>query len=232
MCTGSFVKTLIAQAVYLMLCGIRLIPHGTRLARVCIFRYTSAGSCHGLISYGTRRPRACGIPCVSVTRVPAGRASRTHEGRVCRPPANWGPVCTAGAPSGTRLVRVSCGRANSAQVCTGTQRRPYSWGPSLRSACKLGAGVYRRPSPVYSSGPSLRRPRKLAAGVYRGTAPPVLVRAEFTDPLQTQRGCVPGASAAPARTGGDIAEACKLGPGACPKRRRPRTHPPRPCRIL
>ncbi len=167
MCTGSFVKTLIAQFIYLMLCGIRLIPHGTRLARVCIFRHTSASSCHGLISYGTRRPRVCGIPYVSATRVPAGDTLGTHEGRVCRPPANWGQVCTDKVPPGTRLPRVSCNRANSAQVCTGTQRRPYSRGPSLRIRCKLGAGVYRRPSPAYSWVPSLRRPCKLAAEVYR-----------------------------------------------------------------
>ena len=143
-CTGSLVKTLIAQLVYLMLCGIRLIPHGTRLTRVCIFRHTSASSCHGLISYGTRRPRVCGIPRVSATRVPAGRAPRTHEGRVCRPPASWGQACTARALPGTLLPRVSCGRANSRQECTGTQHCPYSWVPSLRRPCKLAAGVYRR----------------------------------------------------------------------------------------
>jgi len=125
-CTGPFVKTLIAQLIYLVLCGIRLISHGTRLARVCIFRYTWASSCHGWNSYGTRRPRVCGIPRVSAPRVPAGRASRTHEGRVCRPPANWGQACTAKAPPGTRPARVSCGRANSTQVCTGTQHRPHS----------------------------------------------------------------------------------------------------------
>ena len=125
-CTGPFVKTLIAQLIYLMLCGIRLISHGTRLTRVCIFRYTWASSCHGWNSYGTRRPRVCGVPCVPASRVPAGRASRTHEGRVCRPPANWGQACTAGAPPGTHLARVSCNRANSAQVCTGTQHRPHS----------------------------------------------------------------------------------------------------------
>ena len=125
-CTGPFVKTLIAQLIYLVLCGIRLISHGTRLARVRIFRYTWAGSCHGWNSYGTRRPRACGIPRVSAPRVPAGRASRTHEGRVCGPPANWGQTCAAKASSGTRLPRVSCNRANSRQVCTGTQHRPHS----------------------------------------------------------------------------------------------------------
>ncbi len=155
-CTGPFVKTLIAQLIYLMLCGIRLIPHGTRLARVRIFRYTWAGSCHGWNSYGTRRPRACGIPRVSAPRVPAGRASRTHEGRVCRPPANWGQACTAKAPPGTRPARVSCGRANSRQTCTGTQHRPYSRGPSSRRACKLAADVYRR-APRPGSPP--RRPR-------------------------------------------------------------------------
>ena len=95
-------------------------------------------------------------------------------------------------PPGTRLARVSCNRANSRQECTSAQHCPYSWGPSLRSACKLGAGVYRRLSPVYSSGPSLRRPCKLAAGVYRRRASTVLVRAEFTPALKTRRGCVPG----------------------------------------
>ena len=122
-CTGPFVKTLIAQLIYLVLCGIRLIPHGTRLTRVCIFRYTWAGSCHGWNSYGTRRPRVCGIPCVPASRVPAGCDLRTHEGRVCRPPANWEPTCTAGAPPGTRPTRVSCGRANSRQKCTGAYRQ-------------------------------------------------------------------------------------------------------------
>lgn len=170
-CTGSFVKTLIAQVIYLVLCGIRLIPHGTRLGRVCIFRYTSASSCHGWNSYGTRRPRVCGVPYATAPRVPAGRAPRTHEGRVCRPPASWGQACTAKAPPGTRLARVSCGRANSRQKCTGTQRRPYSWGPSLRSACKLAVDVYRRAACPYSSGPSLRRPCKLGPEVYRRRAP-------------------------------------------------------------
>ncbi len=141
--TGPFVKTLIAQLIYLVVCGIRLIPHGTRLTRVCIFRYTWAGSCHGRNSYGTRRPRACGVPCVSAPRVPAGRAPRTHEGRVCGPPANWGRACAAGAPPGTRPARVSCNRANSRQECTGAQHRPHSRGPSSRRACKLAAEVYR-----------------------------------------------------------------------------------------
>ena len=146
-CTGPFVKTLIAQVIYLVLCGIRLIPHGTRLARVCIFRYTWAGSCHGWNSYGTRRPRVCGIPCVSATRVPAGCDLRTHEGRVCGPPANWGQTCTAGAPpvlvrpefragvqtrgrcvparstASTRLARVYAAPANSRQKCTGGVRQ-------------------------------------------------------------------------------------------------------------
>ena len=125
-CTGPFVKTLIARLIYLMLCGIRLIAHGTRLARVCIFRYTWASSCHGWNSYGTRRPRVCGVPCVSAPRVPAGRASRTHEGRVCRPPANWEQACAAKASSGTRLPRVSCNRANSRPTCTGAKHRPHS----------------------------------------------------------------------------------------------------------
>ena len=154
-CTGSFVKTLIAQLIYLMLCGIRLISHGTRQGRVCIFRYTWAGSCHGWNSYGTRRPRVCGIPRVSAPRVPAGRDLRTHEGRVCGPPANSGQACTAGAPPGTRPARVSCNRANSAQVCTDTQRRPYSWGPSLCRPCKLGPGVYRRRAPRHMWEPML-----------------------------------------------------------------------------
>ena len=69
-CTGPFVKTLIARLVYLVLCGIRLIPHGTRQGRVCIFRYTWAGSCHGWNSYGTRRPRVCGVPRVTSSCVP------------------------------------------------------------------------------------------------------------------------------------------------------------------
>ncbi len=119
-CTGPFVKTLIAQLIYLVLCGIRLIPHGTRLARVCIFGYTWAGSCHGWNSYGTRRPR------------------------VCRPPANWGQACTAGAPPGTRLPRVSCNRANSRQECTGTHRqrthgaRVYAGHVNSRQECTRG----------------------------------------------------------------------------------------------
>ncbi len=167
-CTGPLVKTLIAQLVYLVLCGIRLIAHGTRLTRVCIFRYTWAGSCHGWNSYGTRRPRVCGVPCVSAPRVPAGGMPGTLLPPVCGPPANWGQACAAGAPSGTRptrvscnradsrqectgayrkrtrLPRVSCNRANSRQECTGTQHRPYSSGPSSRTPCKLAAGVYRR----------------------------------------------------------------------------------------
>ena len=142
-CTGPFVKTLIAQLVYLVLCGIRLISHGTRLARVRIFRYTWAGSCHGWNSYGTRRPRVCGIPCVSASRVPAGGMTGTLLPPVYGTPANWGQACAAGAPPGTRPARVSCNRANSAQVCTDTQRRPYSWRPSLRTPCKLAAEVYR-----------------------------------------------------------------------------------------
>ena len=121
-CTGPFVKTLIAQLIYLMLCGIRLISHGTRLTRVCIFRYTWASSCHGWNVYGTRRPRVCGIPCVPASRVPAGCDLRIHEGRVCGPPANWGQACAAGAPPGTRLPRVSCNPANSGQECTGAVR--------------------------------------------------------------------------------------------------------------
>ena len=147
-CTGPFVKTLIAQVIYLMLCGIRLIQHGTRLTRVCIFRYTWASSCHGWNSYGTRRPRVCGIPCVSATRVPAGRAPRTHEGRVCGPPANWGQACTAKSPPGTRPARVSCNRANSAQVCTGAtlprtrEGRVYGLPANSASTC-TGPGAAR-----------------------------------------------------------------------------------------
>ena len=95
-CTGPFVKTLIARLVYLVLCGIRLIPHGTRLARVCIFRYTWAGSCHGWNSYGTRRPRVCGIPCVTSSRVPAGGMPGTLLPPVYGTPANWGQACAAG----------------------------------------------------------------------------------------------------------------------------------------
>ncbi len=97
-CTGPFVKTLIAQLIYLVLCGIRLIPHGTRLARVCIFRYTWASSCHGWNSYGTRRPRACVTPCVSAPRVPAGGMPGTLLPPVYGTPANWGQACAAGAP--------------------------------------------------------------------------------------------------------------------------------------
>ena len=195
MCTEPFVKTLIAQLIYLVLCGIRLITHGTRLTRVCIFRHTSAGSCHGKNSYGTRRPRVCGIPYVMASCVPAGRASRTHEGRVCGLPANWGQACTAGALPGTRLPRVSCNRANSRPTCTGAGPRPYSWGPSLWTHCKLGAGVYRCLSPAYSPGPSFVRACKLAADVYKRRTLPVLVAPEFADPLQTRGRSVPGADA-------------------------------------
>ncbi len=190
-CTGPFVKTLIARLVYLVLCGIRLIAHGTRLARVCIFRYTWAGSCHGWNSYGTRRPRVCGIPRVSATRVPAGRASRTHEGRVCRPPANWGRACTAKAPSGTHLARVSCGRANSAQECTGTGHRPHSRGPSLRRPCKLGAGVY----------PGLRPPPHAPGSSLRNRANWGRVRTRGAGAL--------------ARTRHDLARSCKLAADVC-----------------
>ena len=107
-CAGPFVKTLIAQLIYLVLCGIRLISHGTRLVRVCIFRYTWAGSCHGWNSYGTRRPRVCGVPRVSAPRVPAGRARYTS------------------APS----LRDPC------KLGVNVYRRPspaYSRGPSLRT---------------------------------------------------------------------------------------------------
>ena len=173
-CTGPFVKTLIARLVYLVLCGIRLIPHGTRLTRVCIFRYTWAGSCHGWNSYGTRRPRVCGIPCVSATRVPAGRAPRTHEGRVCGPPANWGRACTAGrlpaldrpefratvqtrgrsvpgcSVARTRGVRVYAGPASSRQKCTGgvrqgsRRRQPPPHGMRMRSSPGSKARVNTR----------------------------------------------------------------------------------------
>ncbi len=122
-CTGPFVKTLIARLVYLVLCGIRLIPHGTRLARVCIFRYTWASSCHGWNSYGTRRPRVCGIPCVSAPRVPAGGMPGTLLPPVYGTPANWGQACAAGAPP------------------------RYSPGPSFVQPCKLAAGVYRGATP-------------------------------------------------------------------------------------
>ncbi len=122
-CAGPFVKTLIAQLIYLMLCGIRLISHGTRLTRVCIFRYTSADSCHGWNSYGTRRPRVCGVPCVTSSRVPAGGMPGTLLPPVYGTPANWGQACAAGAPPGTRPARVSCGRANSARECTDAHRR-------------------------------------------------------------------------------------------------------------
>ena len=193
MCTEPFVKDLIAQLIYLVLCGIRLIPHGTRLTRVCIFRYTWASSCHGLISYGTRRPRVCGVPCVTASCVPAGRASRTHEGRVCRPPVSWGQACTAKAPPGTHLARVSCGRANSAQVCTGTQRRPHSWGPSLRRTCKLDADVYRQQTPPVLVRAELTDPLQTRGRSVPARCFPVLVGPEFATPLQTRHGCVPGA---------------------------------------
>ena len=170
-CTGPLVKTLIAQLVYLALCGIRLIAHGTRQARVCIFRYTWAGSCHGWNSYGTRRPRVCGVPYVSAPRVPAGRASRTHEGRVCRPPANWGQTCTAGAPPGTRPARVSCNRAISRPTCTGSGPRPYSRGPSLRRPCKLAVDVYRR-APRPGSPPRRPAPRPGARATDAGRSVP------------------------------------------------------------
>ena len=174
-----------------MLCGIRPIPHGTRLARVCIFRYTCASSCHGLISYGTRRPRACGIPCVMPSCVPVGRASRTREGRVCRPPANWGQTCTAGAPSGTHLARVSCGRASSVQVCTGAKHCPYSWGPSLRTRCELGVGAH----------PDLDRARTYPArpcGIMR-----------------TRRGCVPRPRPRPHAPGPTLRSLASSGRACC-----------------
>ena len=155
-CTGPFVKTLIAQLVYLVLCGIRLIPHGTRQGRVRIFRYTWAGSCHGWNSYGTRRPRVCGVPCVTSSRVPAGGMPGTLLPPVYGTPANWGQACAAGAPPGTRPARVSCNRAISRPTCTGTGHRPHSRGPSSRRACKLAADVYRR-APRPGSPP--RRPR-------------------------------------------------------------------------
>ena len=185
-CTGPFVKTLIAQLIYLVLCGIRLISHGTRLARVCIFRYTWAGSCHGWNSYGTRRPRVCGIPCVSATRVPAGRAPRTHEGRVCGPPANWGRACTAGRlpaldrpefratvqtrgrsvpgcnAARTREGRVCAGPANSRQECTGVLDAAKR-GSSNHGGFTAGAGRARRSWPRLSiqwgKAPA-RRPRR------------------------------------------------------------------------
>ena len=214
-CTGPFVKTLIAQLIYLMLCGIRLIAHGTRLTRVCIFRYTWAGSCHGWNVYGTRRPRVCGIPCVSASRVPAGRAPRTHEGRVCRPPANWGQACTAKAPPGTRPPRVSCNRANSAQVCTGTGHRPHSRGPSLRRPCKLAVDVYRRRAPAYSSGLSLRTRCKLGAGVYPGLRPPPHAPgSSLRNRANWGRVRTRGAGAL-ARTRHDLARSCKLAADVC-----------------
>ena len=138
-CTGPFVKTLIAQLIYLVLCGIRLISHGTRLARVCIFRYTWAGSCHGWNSYGTRRPRVCGIPYVSAPRVPAGGMPGTLLPPVYGTPANWGQACAAGAPPGTRLPRVSCNRANSRQKCTGAP--PPACRVGFRGAAIARVGV-------------------------------------------------------------------------------------------
>ena len=111
-------------------------------------------------------------------------------------------------------------------------RAGYTSRPSLQGACKLGAGVYRHAAP-----PALERPELTPPLQTRGRSVPtpiasVLVWPEFTDPLQTRRGCVPGASAAPARTGVELAESCELGPGAYPRRRRPRTHPDRPCGIV
>ena len=135
-CTGPFVKTLIAQLVYLVLCGIRLIPHGTRLTRVCIFRHTSAGSCHGWNSYGTRRPRVCGIPCVSATRVPAGRAPRTHEGRVCAGPANSRQECTGVLDAAKR------GSSNHGGFTAGAGRARRSW---PRLSIQWGKAPARRP---------------------------------------------------------------------------------------
>ena len=143
-CTGPFVKTLIAQLIYLMLCGIRLISHGTRLTRVCIFRYTWASSCHGWNSYGTRRPRVCGIPCVTSSRVPAGGMPGTLLPPVYGAPANWGQACTAGAPPGTREGRVCGPPANSRSMCTGallarTRRNPVCRGPASSQPTCTGA---------------------------------------------------------------------------------------------
>ena len=214
-CTGPFVKTLIARLIYLVVCGIRPISHGTRQGRVCIFRYTWAGSCHGWNSYGTRRPRVCGIPCVTSSRVPAGGMPGTLLPPVYETPANWGPTCTAGAPPGTRPTRVSCGRANSAQECTGTGHRPHSRGPSLRRPCKLAAGVYRRPSPAYSSGLSLRTRCKLGAGVYPGLRPPPHAPgSSLRNRANWGRVRTRGAGAL-ARTRHDLARSCKLAADVC-----------------
>ena len=173
-CTGPFVKTLIAQLIYLMLCGIRLISHGTRLARVCIFRYTSADSCHGWNSYGTRRPRVCGIPCVTSSCVPAGGMPGTLLPPVYGIPANWGQECTAKAPP------------------------LYSPGPSFVRACKLAADVYRHAAPPALERPEFTPPLQTRRRRVPTPIASVLTRPEFTDPLQTRGRSVPGAWCPPA----------------------------------
>ncbi len=66
----------------------------------------------------------------------------------------------------------------------------------------------------HSSGPSFVRACKLGSGAYPGLGRACTHPGRPCGILQTRRGCVPGASAAPARTRPDLAESCKLGPGA------------------
>ena len=177
-CTGPFVKTLIAQLIYLVLCGIRLISHGTRLARVCIFRYTWAGSCHGWNSYGTRRPRVCGIPCVTSSRVPAGGMPGTLLPPVYGAPANWGQACTAGAPPGTREGRVCGPPANSARVCTRNPSAVARTRTDLAESCELAADACRQPawrqlSTAFLTCPAAQGGRRSRP---HATAPPVPVQ--------------------------------------------------------
>ena len=201
-CTGPFVKTLIAQLIYLVLCGIRLIPHGTRLARVCIFRYTWAGSCHGWNSYGTRRPRVCGVPCVTSSRVPAGGMPGTLLPPVYGTPANWGQACAAGAPpvlvrpefratvqtrprrvparstARTREGRVYGAPASSARVCTRNPSAVARTRTDLAESCELAADVCRQPawrqlSTAFLTCPAAQGGRRSRP---HATAPPVPVQ--------------------------------------------------------
>ena len=128
----------------------------------CTSRPSLQGACklaahvYRLGTHG-RVPAMVGILMAHVGREFAGsRALRPHVYRreACpvhfcpqftRPPRTGGRRVPRGRPPGTRPTRVSCGRANSAQECTGTGHRPHSRGPSLRRPCKLGAGVYPQP---------------------------------------------------------------------------------------
>ena len=131
------------------------------------------------------------------------------------PPRTGGRRVPRGRPPGTRPTRVSCGRANSAQECTGTGHRPHSRGPSLRRPCKLAAGVYRRPSPAYSSGLSLRTRCKLGAGVYPGLRPPPHAPgSSLRNRANWGRVRTRGAGAL-ARTRHDLARSCKLAADVC-----------------